>query len=247
MHAVTAPGSISGLKLGVLQTVCYTEKVTEARHCQDRQQQRHKHNYQQPNHAATEQSTNKTKTEDGVHRQATYIHVWEPRRNFWPDYDGELVNLGKGPFLTDVAMHNLSEAGYSATADANGCAALYPSATHAVRLLFASTVYEHGPNATLVPFGSGNATAAAAMFSLHSGDEKSGHDDSPDMIVGIADVDGDSVVDVCVKAASDEAQVDSVLISCMATNSSAAELLSAADAGCTSPIVRDFIPLCHEM
>ena len=165
--------------------------------------------------------------------------LWSTCRNRWPDYDGELVNMEKGPFLTDVAMHNVSDASNDAAADPNGCAALHPFATYAIRLLFASSVHERGSNGTLLPFGT-NATAAAKLFSLHTG---YGYAESPDTVVGVADVDDDSVVDLCVKGASRNAHVDSVFINCTAAVDAAAELLSANGTACTEPIVRAFTPL----
>ena len=147
------------------------------------------------------------------------------------------MNLRKGPFLTDVTKRNLSDAINVAAADPNGCAALHRSATYAIRLLFASSVHERGSNGTLLPLGT-NATAAAELFSLYTGNDTTGHADSPDTVVGVADVDDDSVVDLCVKAVSSDAQVDSVFINCTAAVDAAAELLSANGTACTIPIVR---------
>ena len=170
--------------------------------------------------------------------------MWTACRSSFPDYNGDLVHLGRGPFLVDVAMHNLSEAMNTASADYNGCAELHPSATYAIRLLFASTVYEYGPRGRLVPFGTRGSTAAN-MFSLHTGDDETGHKASPDRVVGVADVDGDSVVDLCIMAAAFDAQVDSIVINCTADtdNPTDHELLSADESACDSPIVRHLTSL----
>lgn len=123
----------------------------------------------------------------------------------------DISGYGNGPFLADIALHNLSAPLNTAAADPNGCAARHPSATYAVRLLFASAVHERAPNGSLAPFGTDNPSAAA-MFSLQIGEDRDAV--SPDRVVGVADVDDDNVVDLCVEGASAEPQVEGVVINC---------------------------------
>lgn len=145
-------------------------------------------------------------------------------------HPGDLLGYGNGPFLADIALHNLSAPLNTAAADPNGCAALHPSATYALRLLFESAVHERAADGSLVPFGT-DTTAAAALFSLKIGE---GRDmASPDRVVGVADVDDDNVVDLCVEGAGAEPQVEAVVINC-----TTGTLLSADGSACDKPIVR---------
>ena len=138
---------------------------------------------------------------------------------------------GHGPFLADIGFHNLSEPLNTASADPNGCAALHPSATYAIRLLFASSVHEQGPHSFLLPFGTSNS--AASVFSLITGTD--GTEPSPDTLLGLADVDGDNVLDLCILGSTSEPQVDSVYIDCSVTG---LELLAPDHDACQKPIVR---------
>lgn len=143
-------------------------------------------------------------------------------RSVFPTRPETAFGYSEGPDLVDVLLLNLSDPSNSAIPDPNGCSAMHPSATHAVRLFFSSPVVElasgsaavsessPGTNTSmgratsdLVPFGT-NAAAAAAVFSLFSGD---GDVESPDTVVGVADVDDDNVIDVCIRAADTDLQV----------------------------------------
>ena len=156
---------------------------------------------------------------------------------------------GSGPFLADTSLLDLSAPPHTAAADPTGCAALHPSATYAVRLLFASAVYERDALGGLAPFGT-NATAAAApdasdlerasgnastLFSIRTAPD--GNGTSPDRVVGMVHVPGGSVVDVCVAAAAAKPQVEAVVINCNPLIP-----LSPAGFACDTPIVR--IPHC---
>ena len=55
--------------------------------------------------------------------------------------------------LLDARHHDLSEPLNTASADPNGCAALHPSATHAIRLTFSSGIFERAPDNTFAPYG----------------------------------------------------------------------------------------------
>lgn len=146
-------------------------------------------------------------------------------------FDPDIANFyGTGPTLSDIALHDLSAPLESAAADPSGCAALHPSATYAVRLLFDSAVRERAVDGSLVPFGT-DATAAASVFSARTGDD--GETPSPDQVVGVAGVPGGSAVDVCMTAAGGEPQVEAVVIT-----SHPAAPLSPAGYPCSSPIVR---------
>lgn len=141
-----------------------------------------------------------------------------------------VLGYGEGPFLADVVPYNLSAPPHTAAADPDGCAALHPSATHAVRLVFASALYERAGDSRLVPFGT-DAAAATALFSTRTGAD--GNITSSSRVVGVSGTPGSSVVDVCVEAAAAEPQVEAVVINC-----TAAAPLSVAGFPCNTPIVR---------
>eukprot|EP00892_Ulva_mutabilis_P005780 jgi/Ulvmu1/3574/UM168_0006.1 len=145
--------------------------------------------------------------------------------------DGEFFGMGEGPYLTDIAFHNLSAPLNTAAADANGCAALHPSATYAIRLIFDSGMRESSPNGSLVPFASSSAAAAMSIFSLRRG--PNGGAASPDTLVGLADIDEDNVVDLCVAGIAAGPRVDGVIINCTAGD---VRLLSAMGDPCDGPI-----------
>eukprot|EP00892_Ulva_mutabilis_P000169 jgi/Ulvmu1/10152/UM006_0106.1 len=164
-------------------------------------------------------------------------------RQLFPAEDWQFAHVSHGPFLADITIHDLAAPLNTAAADPNGCAALHPSATYAIRLLFASAVQERNSSGALVPFGT-NATAAAAAFSLRWAQGLTPDGTaiqtaaSNDTLVGLADVDGDNVIDLCVKGTAEMLpnemplpEVDVVLIDCNAT-----KILSPAGIACERPI-----------
>lgn len=150
------------------------------------------------------------------------------------------LGYGKGPFLADTTLLNLSAPENTAAADPNGCAAVHPSATYAARLLFASAIHERAANGSLAPLAT-NTTAAAALFSVLS--DGDGGVTSADRVVGVAGAPGGNAVHVCVEAAAGEPQAEAVAINCTASAP-----LSPAGEACGPPIVcpgRQVMDFCH--
>ena len=82
-------------------------------------------------------------------------------------------NLGSSPRLVDARHLDLSEPLNTASADTNGCAALHPSATHAIRLTFSSGVFERNPDSNLVPYGTYDTPErASATFHLSNSPDR---------------------------------------------------------------------------
>lgn len=103
---------------------------------------------------------------------------------------GDFLFFSGGPRVIDAALVTLDESDSDA-ADANGCAAKFTEATGYVRLIFGAGVREKDAAGALVDLGTeASAERANKFFSVkHGGAE----------IVGVADVDPDNVVDVCIK------------------------------------------------
>jgi hypothetical protein len=106
---------------------------------------------------------------------------------------GDFLSFSSGPRVVDASFTSLEEpaASDAPTADANGCAAKFPAATGYVRLIFGAGVREKDASGALVNLGTEATVARAnAFFSIR-------HPRSAE-ILGIADVDPDNFVDICV-------------------------------------------------
>eukprot|EP00892_Ulva_mutabilis_P000170 jgi/Ulvmu1/10153/UM006_0107.1 len=106
--------------------------------------------------------------------------------NFSGGDDWQMISLR----LLDAVPHNLSAPLNTAAADPNGCAALHPSATHAVRLTFTSGVWESAPDGGLVPYGTYDTPERASATFLFTTSESTYPDCTWTWEDGPADADG---------------------------------------------------------
>lgn len=149
------------------------------------------------------------------------------------DLDGPSVKIAsaRNQTLVDFSVLDLSQQGNTADDDANGCAALFPASTYAIRLIFSSGVRELNAGGALVPLGTDASPARANQFfelRTETGEP------APDMIIGQADADGDNVADICVQGAG-AARAASVMVVTCATD---AAVISPDGTPCSTPIVR---------
>lgn len=108
-----------------------------------------------------------------------------------------------GPRVVDFEFIDLlpPPPAFNATNDPNGCAALFPDATYTLRLIFGAGVRQ-STNGSLENLGVGSTPERTAeFFSLTAfGVDEEADLLEDDVILGIADVDPDNVVDLCVQS-----------------------------------------------
>eukprot|EP00892_Ulva_mutabilis_P003075 jgi/Ulvmu1/12769/UM096_0011.1 len=112
--------------------------------------------------------------------------------------------LSSGPRVVDFEILDPAVPANIATADPNGCAATFPATTYILRLIFGAGVRQI-TNGTLENLGT-NITAARAneFFTLRAFGIFTDGDGgiSRDVLLGLADVDPDNYLDLCIQSTS---------------------------------------------
>eukprot|EP00892_Ulva_mutabilis_P003078 jgi/Ulvmu1/12771/UM096_0013.1 len=150
---------------------------------------------------------------------------------FTVDLDGRAVTLpvARNQTLVDFEVLDLSAEGNTAEDDEDGCAALFPGSTYAIRLIFSSGLRDLTPDGSLVILGADGAPARAnELFSLQS----AAAEVSADIIIGQADADGDNVADICVQGAAAQRDAAVVVVAC----AEGAAVVSPDGVPCSTPI-----------
>lgn len=141
------------------------------------------------------------------------------------------IAVARNQTLVDSAVLDLSADGNTAEDDENGCAASFPGATYAIRLIFSSGVRDRDAAGALVPLGADPSAARAnELFTLES--------DAGDEIIGQADADGDNYADVCVRGAGGARGAAVLTVTC----AEGAAVTAPDGVPCSTPIVRFQLP-----
>lgn len=146
------------------------------------------------------------------------------------------VPVTRNQTLVANSILNLDADGNTADDDMNGCAAMFPASTYAVRLIFSSGVRDIDDLGEIVPLGTdASAERAGELFRLLS----AAGEPSADKIIGQADVDGDNIADVCVEGAGAQRDAAVLVVTC----EDGAAVVSPDGVPCATPIVRPPRPL----